>query len=102
MQLAILADKVPGDGKTFCVRFTPVMPKFKSPEQVKKQRINNMKRRTMKKAPLFADQIIAREIERASFTLEDAEKSQNKRKRYMEKVCEDFQKEHKPELEVRL
>ena len=101
MEEAVAADKVPGDGKPFCVGFAPEMPKFRKPEQVRAQRIGNMLRRAAK-LPLFADQIEAEEIQKDYFSLAAAENHQTKRKAYMEKWCEKFWREHTAELEIKL
>jgi len=101
MEEAVTADKIPGDGKPFCVGFTPEIPKLRKPEQVRAQRIRNMQRRAAK-LPLFVEEIEAREMQRDYFLMEAVEKHRSKRKAYIEKWCEEFWREHTPELEIKL
>jgi len=68
MEIAVAKNKIPGDGKWFCVGFTPdESPRLKTPEQVQAQRIGNMKRRAAK-LPLFRAEIEARQINKDYFS----------------------------------
>lgn len=94
--------KIPGDGKPFCVDFTPEMPRFKSPAQCREQRIRNMRKRIQQRDPLFADQFEVQELKRDYFSLEKVTRDQETKKAYFEKWILNFWNEHSPDKEVKL
>jgi hypothetical protein len=99
MSQAIAALHTPGDGKSFCVGFTPSIPKMHSPARVAAQRIRNMKARAAK-LPLLADQIEAEEMKRSYFSEAEAERDQAERRAYYGKWEARFWEQHPEALRI--
>lgn len=99
MSQAIGSIKVPGDGTSFCVGFTPSLPKLHSPARVGAQRVRNMKARAAK-LPLFASQIEAEELKREYYSLAQAERDQAERRAYIESWASRFWDEHPESLRL--
>jgi hypothetical protein len=89
MSDAVSNHHTPGDGKSFCVGFTPEMPRIHTAARVRSQRIRNMQKRVAK-FPLFADQFEAEEMRDPYFSLDDAEKSQEHRRVFSEQHVAQF------------
>ena len=102
MEKAVSGTTTPGDGTCFTVGFTPTEPRMKSATAIQRQRIGNMKRRIQKNMPLFAAVEEKKELERSYYSLEDIDKSQLERKKYLKKCEREFWENHKPELQVKL
>jgi hypothetical protein len=99
MSQAIAALHTPGDGKSFCVGFTPSIPKMHTPARVAAQRIRNMKARAAK-LPLLADQIQAEEMKRSYFSEAEAERDQAERRAYYVKWEARFWEQHPEALRI--
>jgi len=99
MEAAVSQSKKPGDGTSFCVSFTPVMPKIKTPAAVRAQRIRNMKARAAR-MPLLADQIEAEEMQKPYFSETEAERDQEERRALHEKLIAKWWVEHTPDKKI--
>lgn len=97
---AVYAEWALGSSLRCCVCFEPPPHKQRTPEQMRAQRIRNMKERIAAKAPLFADQLEAEEMEREYFSLERCQADHQERAEYLAQATVDFWNNRPADREV--